>query len=75
MVSNLAIRTAKEAKDEFERCGVSIAEWARSNGFSTGLVYRVLNGTAAKRGQSHEIAVRLGLKSGDTQGMRGLPFP
>ena len=71
----MTLRTPNEAKKEFERCGVSIAEWARSNGFSTTLVYRVLNGTAAKRGQSHEIAVRLGLKDGETKGIRGLPFP
>lgn len=45
--------------------GVSVAEWARANGFSCGLVYQVLEGRRkCIRGQSYRIAVALGLKAG-----------
>jgi gp16 family phage-associated protein len=50
---------------EFERHGVSVAQWARENRFNTNLVYQVLNGESkALRGQSHDIAVKLGIKEG-----------
>ena len=49
----------------FEDAGMSVAEWARVQGFSTGLVYQVLEGRRkCLRGQSHRIAVALGLKEG-----------
>ena len=67
-------RTIEEVREEFKRCGVSIAEWARANNFSPPLVYRVLGGSEARRGKSHEIAVRLGLKRGTTNGLSDLPF-
>ena len=58
-------RSAAEARAEFQRSGTSVAAWAVSNGFSPQLVYRVLRGHAVKRGQSHRIAVLLGLKEGE----------
>ena len=49
----------------FADTGISVAEWARVQGFSTGLVYQVLEGRRkCLRGQSHKIAVALGLKKG-----------
>ena len=43
--------------------GESVADWARERGFSLQLTYSVLNGRLrARRGQSHRIAVALGLK-------------
>lgn len=54
------------AKAIFETSGWSVAEWARLQGFSTGLVYQVLEGRRkCLRGQSHRIAVALGLKAGE----------
>ncbi|WP_449255551.1 DNA-binding protein [Bosea sp. (in: a-proteobacteria)] len=51
-------------KTRFEEEGVSVAEWARSRGFSPKLVYRVLDGSAkGTRGEAHRIACALGLKS------------
>lgn len=51
----------------FANTGWSVAEWARLQGFSTGLVYQVLEGhRKCLRGQSHQIAVALGLKPGTT---------
>lgn len=59
-------RTGADLRAEFERRGLSIAEWARSNGFSSALVYQVLAGRKrCVRGQSHQIAVKLGLKNGE----------
>lgn len=66
--------TPTEVKDEFDRQGLSIAEWARDNGFPAPLVYRVLSGAIPKRGKSHEIAVCLGLKQGSTSGIKGFRF-
>lgn len=49
----------------FEESGIAVASWARAHGFSTGLVYQVLEGKRkCLRGQSHQIAVALGLKDG-----------
>lgn len=53
----------KRMRDE----GVSISEWAISNGFKPSSVYAVLSGRKCIRGQSHKIAVRLGLKTETSQ--------
>lgn len=48
---------------KFHDNGASVKEWANHNNFSVGLVYQVLHGKRkCLRGQSHEIAVKLGLK-------------
>lgn len=57
---------ASMAKQLIAESGVSIAEWARANGFSSGLVYQVLEGKRkCVRGQSYRIAVALGIKDGN----------
>lgn len=49
----------------FRESGVSIAAWSRANGFNPKLVYQVLKGQRrALRGQTHDIAVKLGIKKG-----------
>ena len=56
---------ADAIRQEFARRGVSISAWARAHGYSKQLVYQVLAGRKrCVRGQCHEIAVRLGLKTG-----------
>jgi len=56
---------AKNVRSIFVESGISIAEWARAEGFSTALVYQVIEGKRqCVRGQSHRIAVALGLKEG-----------
>lgn len=61
---------ASAAKNLFERSGTSVAEWARIRGFSAGLVYQVLEGRRkCMRGQSHKIALALGLKRGVALGI------
>lgn len=61
----MPLRTAEEARAELKRQGISISQWAVANRFSTTLVFEVLGGRKkCLRGQSHDIAVKLGLKDG-----------
>jgi len=56
----------EQIRKVFKEHGISIAEWARKNGFSVPLAYQVLSGQKkCVRGQSHDIAVKLGLKKGN----------
>lgn len=67
MASIAPVKTREQVKSEFARKGVSISAWAKANDFDPKLVYEILNATPARpclRGQSHKIAVRLGLKEG-----------
>lgn len=58
------------ARKLFEVSGISVSEWARKRGFSAILVYQVLDGQRkCRRGQSHQIAVALGLKQGVVMGI------
>ncbi|MBU1363872.1 MAG: DNA-binding protein [Gammaproteobacteria bacterium] len=60
-----SIHSVKCVRAVFEDSGISVAEWARAKGFSTSLVYQVLEGRRkCIRGQSHQIAVALGIKQG-----------
>lgn len=60
------IRTREEIKEEFARRGLSLSAWATEHGFNRTLVHHVLNNRCAGRiGQSHKIAVLLGLKDGE----------
>lgn len=60
------LRTPEEARAELKRKGVSVTAWALANGFSPNLVFEVLAGRRSPtRGQTHKIAVKLGLKAGE----------
>ena len=67
-------RKPEEIRAELARNGLSLAAWARSNGFSEALTYRVMRGQPAKLGQSHRIAIALGLKEGGTSEAHELNF-
>jgi gp16 family phage-associated protein len=55
--------TNREAQDWFRAKGIAINQWSEERGFNTSLVYAVLQGKRkCLRGQSHQIAVALGLK-------------
>ena len=57
------MRTSAEAVNAFRKHGISIAAWARSNGFKDRQVRDVLRGKAKGNfGASHKIAVALGMK-------------
>jgi len=60
-----SIRTPQEARAWLDYLGITIAQWSRDNGFSETLVHEVLTGRRpCRRGQSHNIAVALGMKAG-----------
>jgi gp16 family phage-associated protein len=59
------LKSPEQARADFDYKGLSIAAWARANGFSRSLVYEVMAGRKkCNRGQSHKIAVMLGMKRG-----------
>lgn len=69
------MRTPQEVKQEFAERGLSISGWAKDRGYSQALVYQILNGSRkALRGESHKIAVELGLKTGKTGCYEDLSF-
>lgn len=60
------VKTPEQARHEFERKGLSIAAWARQHGVGRSLVYEILAGRKkCHRGQSHKVAVLLGMKHGE----------
>lgn len=60
--------TCNDVRSLFESGGISVAQWARENGFQSALVYRVLNGDAkCRRGETHRIAIALGIKAAASQ--------
>lgn len=62
----MALRTPDDVREELGRQGISITSWAIANKFSPSLVYEVMAGRKkCTRGQSHQIAVKLGLKDGE----------
>lgn len=63
------MKTVAEIKADFIRQGITIANWAETNGYTPLMVYRVLDGTLKGRyGISHKIAVDLGLKEKPARG-------
>ena len=59
------LKTPEQVRADFLRRGISIAGWARQHRVSESLVRAVLSKRMkGHRGQSHEIAVLLGLKDG-----------
>lgn len=57
-------RSAEQAKLWFSEQGLAISDWAMCHGFNPALVFAVLHGRRkCLRGQSHLIAVALGLKA------------
>jgi len=64
-------------RDRFEASGTVVAEWARERGFNVNLVHQVLAGRGKwKRGETHRIAVALGLKKeAPAPGVQRAPEP
>lgn len=62
----MQLRSPAKARAELKRQGVSITQWATTNNFSPKLVFEVLGGRKkCTRGQSHKIAIKLGIKEGE----------
>lgn len=63
-----ALKKPHEVRAEFRRRGMTFAEFARRNNVSRQLVSAVLSGTRKCHwGDSHRIAVLLGLKAGELE--------
>lgn len=66
----MPLKTRKQVRDEFASRGWSYSDWARQRGYSAALVCMIVNDDDSAphrkclRGESHNIAVELGLKSG-----------
>ena len=67
------LKTPDQVRREFQERGLSISGWAKRHGFSQALVYQVLSGARrGVRGESHCIAVALGIKNGRSEGYEQL---
>lgn len=63
------VKKAPQGREMLHRSGRSVKEWAMERGFSVSLTYAVLAGKRkCLRGQSHKIAVELGIKDGEITG-------
>lgn len=66
----MPLKTRKQVRDEFASRGLAYSDWARQRGYSATLVLMIVNDDDSAphrkclRGESHNIAVELGLKSG-----------
>lgn len=64
-MSRKPTKTAAQVRAEFVEAGISVAEWARTHKFSRQTVFDLLRGKSqGTRGDSHRVAVALGLKDG-----------
>jgi gp16 family phage-associated protein len=60
------MKTATQIRKEMQRKGITVVGWAAHHGYTTSQVHDVLRGKAiGTRGAAHEIAVLMGLKSGE----------
>jgi len=63
------LRTPAEVRADFERRGVTVAQFARDHDLRQGIVYQVLSGQKKGRsGEAHRAAVLLGIKAGVIEG-------
>lgn len=60
------LRTPDEVRADFDRQGMTVAQFARDHGLNQATVYQVLSGQKkGRRGEAHRAAVLLGLKAGE----------
>ena len=73
----MPLKTRQQVRDEFASRGWSYSDWARQRGYSAALVCMIVNDDdrtpqrKCLRGESHNIAVALGLKKGEVS--RSIP--
>ena len=66
-------KSIQEVRDWMESRGLTVIDWANEYGFNPSNVYRVLNGISkCKRGESHRIALALGLKIEKTDAVHSM---
>ncbi len=67
----MPLKTRKQIREEFARKGWSYTGWARSHRYTPNLVIEIINDSDTNprrkclRGESHNVAVQLGLKEGE----------
>ena len=67
-------RTRTQARRWFQAHGLSVREWARSEGIPASVVYALLSGrTRGLRGKAHRAAIALGLKLDPKKSDAGAP--
>lgn len=60
------LKTVEEVRRDFDRKGITFADWARANDIQIPAVYNLINGrTRGARGDAHRAAVLLGIKEGE----------
>lgn len=65
----IQLRTPAQIRADFDRRGVTIAQFEREHGLRKGIAYQVLTGQKKGRcGEAHRAAVLLGLKAGVIEG-------
>lgn len=75
----MAIKTREQIRSEFASRGWSYSAWAKQHGYSADLVREIVNDDQRNpkrkclRGESHNIAVALGLKHGQLAKMPAMP--
>lgn len=75
----MPLKTREQVRKEFANQGLSYSAWARKHGYSPNLVIEIVNDSdraprrKCLRGDSHNIAVDLGLKEGQVS--REMPRP
>jgi len=64
-MSKPVLKTVQQVREDLDKQGISIAEFARTNDLDLRAVYLVLGGrNKGRRGDAHKAAVALGLKAG-----------
>lgn len=64
----LPLKTREQVAADFKAAGITVSEWARTNGFHRMTVVELLRGTRQGRyGEAHRCAVALSLKEGVVQ--------
>ncbi|TAN12938.1 MAG: DNA-binding protein [Burkholderiaceae bacterium] len=60
----MKVQTRDQVRQRFRAEGRTLADWAREHGYTPNKVYRVMGGfDKGYYGESHKIAVQLGLKA------------
>lgn len=68
------LKTVEQVRQEFAERGISKAQWAAKHKVNANLVYEILAGNSRRRclrGQSHKVAVLLGIKAGVIEEVTG----
>ncbi|GKT19742.1 MULTISPECIES: DNA-binding protein [Comamonadaceae] len=75
----MPLKTRQQVRNEFASRGWSYSDWAKQRGYSAALVCMIVNDDdrapqrKCLRGESHNIAVELGLKQGQVSRQQAKP--